>query len=127
MAVRIRLKRTGAKNNACYRIIVADQRAARDGRAIEILGFYDPRHKEESVDLERAEYWVAEGAQPSETVTSIIERAKKGIKLADFEKKPKPSKKAVAKAEAAKKAAEKAAEEAKKAAEEAKNAEAAAE
>lgn len=109
MAVKIRLKRTGNKNNACFRIAVADVRAQRDGKVIEYLGLYDPRHKDESINLERAKYWLGQGAQPSETVQSIIKRAEEGIKLSDRVKPAKPSKKAIAKAEEAKKAAEEAA------------------
>ena len=76
MAVRIRMKRTGSKNKACYRIVVADARSQRDGRIIENLGLYDPRHNDEKIDLERADYWISHGAQPSETVADLIRRAK---------------------------------------------------
>lgn len=106
MSVRIRLKRTGSKNNSCFRVVVVDQRATRDGKSIEELGFYDPRHKEEKIDLERVGYWVGNGAQPSETVARIIERAQGGIQLSEIVKPKKISKKAQAKAEAAKKTAE---------------------
>ena len=77
MAVRIRLKRTGSKNKACYRVVVADARAQRDGRVIETLGYYDPRHNDEKIDTVRADYWVSCGAQPSETVADLIKRAKR--------------------------------------------------
>jgi len=79
MAVRIRLKRVGAKNNAIFRIVVADSRSPRDGKFIEELGTYHPRHKEDNVkmDLERVKYWVSKGAQPSDTVASFIRRAAK--------------------------------------------------
>ena len=83
MAVRIRMKRTGSKNKACYRIVVADARSQRDGRIIENLGFYDPRHNEEKIDLERFNYWVACGAQPSETVADVIKRTKDKSELKD--------------------------------------------
>jgi small subunit ribosomal protein S16 len=86
-------------------------RSARDGRAIEEIGFYDPRHKDEQINLERAEYWLSQGAQVSETVESIIKRAKEGKKLSDKKAKAKPSKKAVAKAAAAAEVAKKEAEE----------------
>jgi small subunit ribosomal protein S16 len=76
MAVRIRLKRTGAKNKPCYRIVVADARSQRDGRFIENLGFYDPRHEDEKIDVERVDYWLSVGAKPSDTVEDIIKRAK---------------------------------------------------
>ena len=133
--VRVRLKRTGARNAACFRVVVMDQRSSRDGKAIEELGFYDPISKQESVNVERADYWKSVGAQFTETVTDIVERVRAGKSLKDRERKPAMSKKAKAAAEAAAKAkaeAEaKAAEEAKaaaeaaaKAAEEAKTAEA---
>lgn len=79
MAVRIRLKRIGAKNNAVYRIVVADNRSPRDGKFIEEIGTYHPRKKEDNVqmDVERAKYWVSKGAQPSDTVASFIRRAVK--------------------------------------------------
>ena len=134
--VRVRLKRTGARNAACFRVVVMDQRSSRDGKAIEELGYYDPISKQEKVNLERADYWKSVGAQFTETVTDIVERVRAGKSLKDRERKPAMSKKAKAAAEAAAKAkaeAEaKAAEEAKaaaeaaaKAAEEAKAAEAA--
>lgn len=116
MAVKIRLKKTGSKNNACYRVVVMDIRSSRDGRAIETLGFYDPRHKDEKINVERAEYWLANGAKPSETVEHIIKRQKEGKSLSEKEKKQKPSKKSVAKAAAQKEAEEKAKQEAAEAA-----------
>ena len=119
--VRVRLKRTGARNAACFRVVVMDQRSSRDGKAIEELGYYDPISKQEKVNLERADYWKSVGAQFTETVTDIVERVRAGKSLKDRERKPAMSKKAKAAAEAAAKAkaeAEaKAAEEAKAAAE----------
>lgn len=76
MAVRIRMKKTGAKNKPCFRIVVADGRAQRDGNIIENIGYYDPRHQDEKVDIERAEFWIARGAQPSEIVNDVLLRAK---------------------------------------------------
>lgn len=76
MAVRIRLKRTGAINKPSYRIVVADVRCQRDGKFIENLGYYDPRHNDEKLDLERANYWISCGAQPSKPVEDILRRAK---------------------------------------------------
>jgi small subunit ribosomal protein S16 len=105
MAVVLRLKRTGAKNNSCFRIVAMDRKSARNGKAIEELGFYDPRHKDEKCNLERADYWLSVGAQPSDTVKAIVKRAKDGVKLSDKVKPKKPSKKAVAKLEAEKEAA----------------------
>ena len=78
MSVKIRLRRTGKLNAACHRIVVAESRSPRDGRFIEIIGFYDPRHKNEKIDLERVDYWIPRGAQPSETVSAIIKRARAG-------------------------------------------------
>ncbi len=79
MAVRLRLRRTGTINKPCYRIVATDSRSPRDGRFIEIIGYYDPRHKDEKINLERADYWVRNGAQPSEVVGHIITRAKKAL------------------------------------------------
>jgi small subunit ribosomal protein S16 len=80
MAVSIRLRREGAKNRPFYRVVVADQRSRRDGKFLEIIGNYDPtRSGDENfeLDLERAEHWVKNGAQPSETVASFIRKARK--------------------------------------------------
>ncbi len=79
MAVRIRLKRAGAKNAPAYRVVVTDARSPRDGRFIEEIGSYIPSRKENnySLDLARAQYWVGKGAQPSDTVASMIRRAAK--------------------------------------------------
>ncbi len=79
MAVAIRLKREGAKNSPYYKIVVADQRKPRDGKFIEIIGTYDPKKKDENftIQLDRAEYWVRVGARPSQTVGSIITKARK--------------------------------------------------
>ncbi len=81
MAVAIRLRRDGARNNPYYKIVVADQRSPRDGKFIEIIGTYDPKKKDEnySIQLERAEYWVGVGARPSQTVGNIITKAKKKV------------------------------------------------
>jgi small subunit ribosomal protein S16 len=87
MAVKIRLKRGGKKNAPSYRIVVADELCARDGRFIEEIGFYNPITKVEEVDLERVKYWKSVGAKPSATVARIVNRAEKGIKLAKPEVK----------------------------------------
>mgnify|MGYP000711983075 FL=1 len=74
MAVKIRLRRMGAKKAPFYRIVVADSRYPRDGRFIEELGYYDPT-KEPSVvkvDAEKAKKWIANGAQPTDTVKDIL-------------------------------------------------------
>lgn len=77
MSVKIRLKRTGAKNSPVYRIVVADNRSPRDGKFIEELGTYQPRQKgtNYTLDLERAKYWISVGALPSDTVASFIKKA----------------------------------------------------
>ncbi len=76
MAVVIRLKRVGGKNQPCFRVVVADSRKPRDGRFIEKLGSYDPVRGQEAVqvDRERARYWLDQGAQPSDTVRDIFKR-----------------------------------------------------
>ena len=76
MAVKIRLRRMGAKKAPFYRIVVADSRYPRDGRFIEELGYYDPT-KEPSVikvDAEKAKKWIANGAQPTDTVREIFKK-----------------------------------------------------
>ena len=77
MAVKIRMKRVGAKNAPVFRIVVADGRSPRDGKFIEEIGTYLPNQKANKVkiNLDRAKYWVGVGAQPSETVASIIKKA----------------------------------------------------
>ena len=79
--VRMRLKRVGATNSPVYRIVVADNRSPRDGKFIEELGTYWPLKKGQNVnlDLERADYWIKAGAQPSETVASFIKKARKTV------------------------------------------------
>ena len=75
--VRIRLRRTGSKKNASYRIVVADERSPRDGRFIEELGYYNPLSDpvELKVDVEKANDWIKKGAQPTETVKSLLKKA----------------------------------------------------
>ena len=77
MAVRIRLTRVGATKQPSYRLVVADSRAARDGRAIDTIGHYNPRSEpiELNIDEAKAKDWLAKGAQPSETVTRLLRRA----------------------------------------------------
>ena len=79
MPVRIRLRRVGTKNVPVYRIVVADGRSPRDGRFIENIGTYDPKKAKRkfTVNLERAKYWIQKGAQPSDTVRSILKKAAK--------------------------------------------------
>jgi small subunit ribosomal protein S16 len=77
MAVRIRLSRVGATKQPTYRFVVADSRAARDGRAIDTLGHYNPRTDpiELHIDAEKATKWMSQGAQPSDTVARLFRRA----------------------------------------------------
>ena len=103
--VRVRLKRTGTRNASCFRVVVMDQRSSRDGKAIEELGFYDPRKKEEKINVERANYWKGVGAEFSDTVEAILNRAKEGRNLKDIVKKLEAEAAAKAEAEAAAKAA----------------------
>ena len=79
MAVKIRMKRVGAKNAPVFRIVVADSRSPRDGKFIEELGTYQPLKKGNNftMDLDRAKYWLSKGAQPSDTVASFIKKANK--------------------------------------------------
>ncbi|NQU48438.1 MAG: 30S ribosomal protein S16 [Planctomycetes bacterium] len=83
MAVVLRLKRMGRRNRPFYRICVMDSHTRRDGRAIEELGHYDPINPEKGrhfdLNEERAKYWIAQGAQPSETVTSFLKE--RGIEI----------------------------------------------
>ncbi len=74
MAVRIRMTRMGRKKNPHYRIVAADSRAPRDGRHLEIIGYYNPQTEPATtkVDEERLNYWMERGAKPSRTVENII-------------------------------------------------------
>ena len=77
MAVKIRLRRMGAKKAPFYRVVVADSRYPRDGRFIEEVGYYDPT-KEPSlikIDEEKAKKWLANGAQPTDTVRAIFKKS----------------------------------------------------
>ena len=75
--VKIRLRRMGAKKNPYYRIVVADSHSPRDGRFIEEIGTYNPTAQPSavSIDMERAKYWIANGAQPTETVKALLKKA----------------------------------------------------
>ena len=74
--VKIRLRRMGAKKAPYYRVIVADSRSPRDGRFIEELGTYDPMAEGETlkIDVERAKYWIANAAQPTDTVRGLLKK-----------------------------------------------------
>jgi small subunit ribosomal protein S16 len=77
MAVRIRLTRVGATKQPTYRVVVADSRSARDSRAIETIGHYNPRTEpvEVNIDADKAKAWLSKGAQPSETVARLFRNA----------------------------------------------------
>ncbi|MBN2036040.1 MAG: 30S ribosomal protein S16 [Chitinispirillaceae bacterium] len=109
MAVKIRLARTGRKKIACYRIVVADSRMKRDGRFLETIGTYEPQAspKKFQFKMDRAAYWLRQGAKPSETVFNLfkqdrgfekIEALAKGLsleslnleRLPERKRKPKP-------------------------------------
>jgi small subunit ribosomal protein S16 len=79
MAVSIRLRREGAKNRPYYKVVVTDSRSPRDGKFIELIGTYDPKMPghNSTLKLDRAEYWISRGAQPSDTVRSLIKKNKK--------------------------------------------------
>lgn len=77
MAVKIRLRRMGAKGAPFYRIVVADSRFPRDGRFIEEIGYYNPMENPADlrVDTEKAQKWIANGAQPTDTVKVLLKKA----------------------------------------------------
>ena len=77
LMVKIRLRRMGAKKNPFYRIVVADSHYPRDGRFIEEIGTYNPvtDPAEIKVDVERAQYWIKNGAQPTDTAKSLLKKA----------------------------------------------------
>jgi small subunit ribosomal protein S16 len=74
--VAIRLRRAGSKKRPFFRVVVTDSRAARDSSFVEILGHYNPRTRPARVDIkqERVDYWISKGAQPSDTVRTLIKR-----------------------------------------------------
>ena len=77
MAVKIRLRRMGAKKAPFYRVIVADERSPRDGKFIDEIGYYNPLRDpaEIKIDAEKAEKWLNDGAQPTETVKSLLKKS----------------------------------------------------
>jgi len=85
MAVSIRLRREGTKNRPYYKVVVADKRSPRDGKFIEIIGAYDPKKPGDNstLNIDRVEYWISKGAQPSDTVRSLIKRNKKATTTAE--------------------------------------------
>ena len=76
MAVKMRLRRMGAKKSPFSRIVVADSRYPRDGRFIEEVGYYNPSNEkpEIKIDVEKAKQWIANGAQPTDTVKSLLKK-----------------------------------------------------
>lgn len=96
MPVTIRLRREGALNRPYYKVIVADSRSPRDGKFIEQLGNYDPKKAGDNamLDLDRVAYWIERGAQPSDTVRSLIKKEKK---KSSAESAAKPAKTSAAK------------------------------
>ncbi len=81
MALKIRLQRYGAKHNPAYRVVVAESSMRRDGRSVEVLGFYNPAAKEDAekvkMDVERADYWVSKGAQLTDTARHLLKISRK--------------------------------------------------
>ena len=77
--VAIRLRCEGTTNTPYYKVVVTDQRSPRDGKFIEIIGNYDPKKKDlnANIDLARADYWMGQGAKPSDTVRSLLKRVRK--------------------------------------------------
>ena len=77
MAVKIRLKRLGAKKSPFYRVVVADERSPRDGKFIDQIGYYNPltNPAEIKIDAEKATAWIAKGAQPTDTVRALLKKA----------------------------------------------------
>ena len=101
MAVRIRLTRVGATKRPAYRVIAIDKRRSRDGRALEILGYYDPLTEPATVNLEteKINAWIGKGAQPSETVVKLMRQAEKAAQQpAEAEKAKRPTRAAKPKA-----------------------------
>ena len=90
MSVSIRLRREGAKNRPYYKVVVADSHSPRDGKFIEVIGTYDPKRPghNSSLNVERAEYWISKGAQPSDTVRSLIKKNKKMVMAAEASSQP---------------------------------------
>ena len=98
--LKIRLKRTGRRGQPHYRIVVMEAKKPRDGKTIEEIGYYNPRNKPTTFDLdkERAEYWLSKGAQPSDTIAQyfvkagILKSLKRGSTKPNTEKKTKEKK-----------------------------------
>ena len=79
MAVKVRLARTGGKNRPFYRVVVADERAPRDGNFLELVGTYDPTQNPAAVELkrDRIDYWISKGAQTTQIVSELLRKTAK--------------------------------------------------
>lgn len=103
VSLKIRLKRIGMRKQPSYKIVVADARKPRDGKAVDILGSYSPQRKDKplTLDLAKVDKWLAVGAQPTEAAKKIMDRARKAaeeqgvtkVSITSDPRKPKPSKK----------------------------------
>lgn len=95
MALKIRLQRHGNRHHPFYRVVVAENTARRDGRYVELLGTYDPQNKNEEqqwkLDLERVDHWEKCGAKPTDTVRSLIRRARRAAPAAEEAATPEPA------------------------------------
>ncbi|MEI6516836.1 MAG: 30S ribosomal protein S16 [bacterium] len=82
MAVKIRMTRTGANKDISYRVVATDSRCPRDGKNLEVIGWYDPKKKgiNFGLKMERIDYWVSKGAQVSDTVKSLMKKNRKAAK-----------------------------------------------
>jgi small subunit ribosomal protein S16 len=79
MSVKIRMRRSGANRDISFRVVATDSRSPRDGNYLEILGWYDPKIEGDnySIKLDRVEYWIGKGAQMSDTVRSLVRKARR--------------------------------------------------
>ena len=75
MAVKMRLRRMGAKKAPTYRVVIADSRSPRDGRFIEEIGYFNPKSDELKIDAEKAKKWLGNGTQPTETVKALLKKS----------------------------------------------------
>jgi small subunit ribosomal protein S16 len=84
MALKIRLTRVGTTHQPHYRVVVAEARSRRDGDPVEVIGTYDPRTKGKQVNLklDRVDYWLSKGALPSDTLNSMIKKARRAVPAA---------------------------------------------
>jgi small subunit ribosomal protein S16 len=82
MSVKIRMTRTGANKDIAYRVVAADSRSPRDGKNLEVIGWYDPKKKgvNFSLKMDRIEYWTSKGAQVSDTVKSLLRKFRASAK-----------------------------------------------